>query len=97
MSSNALASASLVALLVTGLLPAQAKTPAAQSQKEFAMLAPWQGPYGGVPAWSKVQPADFPAAFAVAMQAQREAIRHISENPKPATFANTILDRKSVV
>lgn len=55
------------------------------------MLAPWQGPYGGVPAWSKVQPAAFTAAFDMAMQAQREAIQRIIANPQPATFANTIL------
>ena len=91
MSSNVLASASLLALLVTGVIPAIAGTPVAQPQKEFPMLAPWQGPYGGVPAWSKVQPADFPAAFVVAMQARRDAIKHITENPRPATFANTIL------
>jgi peptidyl-dipeptidase Dcp len=54
------------------------------------MLAPWQGPHGGVPAWSKVQPSEFPAAFDAAMQAQREAIQRITGNPKPATFANTI-------
>jgi peptidyl-dipeptidase Dcp len=54
------------------------------------MLAPWQGPFGGVPPWSKVKPAEFPAAFNVAMQAQRDAIRRITGDPEPATFANTI-------
>ncbi len=56
-----------------------------------AMLAPWKGPFGGVPAWSAVKPEEFPAAFEAAMNAQREAIKRITENPKPATFENTIL------
>jgi peptidyl-dipeptidase Dcp len=57
---------------------------------EPALLAPWQGPFGGVPPWSKVKPAEFPAAFNAAMQAQRDAIRRITGDPEPATFANTI-------
>jgi len=73
--------------LMLGLTPSFAKTPAPSPE----MLAPWQGPYGGVPAWSKVKPEEFPAAFEVAMQASRVAIQRIAENPKPATFANTIL------
>jgi len=55
------------------------------------MLGPWVGPYGGVPAWSQVRPDQFPAAFAVAMQAQREAIQRITGNPEAPSFANTIL------
>jgi peptidyl-dipeptidase Dcp len=54
------------------------------------MLSPWQGNHGGTPAWSKVNPAEFPAAFAAAMSAQRLAIKRITDNPAPATFANTI-------
>ena len=55
------------------------------------MLSPWKGPHGGVPAWSEIQPAAFPAAFATAMQVQRDALQRITANPRPATFANTIL------
>ena len=55
-----------------------------------AMLAPWKGPYGGVPPWDRVVPAAFPAAFERAMAAQREEIRRIKDNPRPPTFGNTI-------
>lgn len=65
--------------------PVKPKTPAP------AMLAPWKGPFGGVPAWSVVKPADFPAAYQHAMDTQRAALRKIVENPAPATFENTIL------
>ncbi|MBI3130579.1 MAG: M3 family metallopeptidase [Acidobacteria bacterium] len=55
------------------------------------MIAPWKGPFGGVPAWSVVKPEAFPEAFEAAMNAQRAAIKRITTNPKPATFENTIL------
>ena len=55
------------------------------------LLAPWKGPFSGVPAWDKVDPRAFPAAFEAAMADQRERIRRITENPRPPTFANTIL------
>ncbi|HJV23753.1 MAG TPA: M3 family metallopeptidase [Holophagaceae bacterium] len=56
-----------------------------------ALLAPWKGPFGGVPAWSAVKPEEFPEAFRLAMEAQRSAIRRITDNAAPATFENTIL------
>jgi len=38
-----------------------------------------------------VDPAAFPTAFEMAMALQRRRIRRIARNPKPPTFANTIL------
>jgi peptidyl-dipeptidase Dcp len=55
-----------------------------------AMLAPWTGPFGGVPAWSTVKVEEFSRAFAIAMDEQRAQIRAIAEDPSPATFQNTI-------
>lgn len=81
----------LAACLVLGLAPIQARTPMSHAAQEPAMLAPWTGPYGGVPAWSKIKPAEFPAAYDLAMKAQRKAVQHITDNPKTPTFANTIL------
>ena len=49
-----------------------------------AMLAPWKGPFGGVPPWDKVAPAAFPAAFERAMAAQRREIARITGNPHAA-------------
>lgn len=76
--------------LTLGLSPAHAGAPVKPAAVQPAMLAPWQGPFGGVPAWGKVKPADFPAAYDIAMNEQREAIQRITKNPKPATFENTI-------
>ncbi len=55
------------------------------------LLAPWSGPYGGVPPWDKIAPAQFPAAFARAIDLRREEIRLITENTAAPTFANTII------
>jgi peptidyl-dipeptidase Dcp len=55
-----------------------------------AMLDAWTGPFGGVPAWGKVKPAEFPTAFAAAMEEQRAAIKAITANPAAPTFENTI-------
>ena len=55
------------------------------------LLREWEGPYGGVPAWDKVQPAEFPAAFDVAMAEAKQEIEAIAKNPAPPTFLNTLV------
>jgi len=55
-----------------------------------AMLSPWKGPYGGVPPWDQVKPADFVAAFGAGMEDERGRIRAIVANPEAPTFENTI-------
>jgi peptidyl-dipeptidase Dcp len=54
------------------------------------LLQPWQGPYDGVPAWDKVDPKKFPAAFDAAMKATKAEYERILDNPEPITFNNTI-------
>ena len=54
------------------------------------LLAPWQGPYGGVPPWDKVKLADFGNAFMNGLALQQAEIDVIANNPEPPTFANTI-------
>jgi peptidyl-dipeptidase Dcp len=54
------------------------------------MLAPWKGPFGGVPPWHQVAPEAFPAAFERAMEAQRAQLRRITGDPRPPAFGNTI-------
>ena len=55
------------------------------------MLAPWRGPYGGVPPWHLVREGEFVAAFAVAIKEAQADIEKIANNPEPASFANTIV------
>jgi peptidyl-dipeptidase Dcp len=54
------------------------------------LLAPWPGPYGGVPPWDRVKPADFPAAFEAALAEQRVEIAAIVADAADASFENTI-------
>ncbi|HJW32932.1 MAG TPA: M3 family metallopeptidase [Holophagaceae bacterium] len=81
----------LGACLVLAGTPGHAGVPMKPETAAAAMIAPWKGPFGGVPAWSAVKPEAFPEAFEAAMNAQRAAIKRITDNPKPATFENTIL------
>ena len=55
------------------------------------LLAPWRGPCLGVPAWDRIDPADFPAAFQTAMEDLRGRIRRIARNRQAPAFGNTIL------
>ncbi len=54
------------------------------------LLAPWTGPYGGVPAFDKVKVADFAPALEAAMAQELAEVEAIANNPEPATFENTI-------
>lgn len=56
-----------------------------------ALLAPWTGPYGGVPPWSDVRTEEFIPAFDIAIANAEAEIDTIAENVQPPTFANTIL------
>ena len=91
MTSPVCARLGLIAALLLGALPGRSGAPTATPGKESALLSPWQGNHGGTPAWSKVKPAEFPAAFSAAMSDQRLAIQRITDNPAPASFTNTIL------
>lgn len=55
------------------------------------LLATWTGPYGGVPPWDRVQPADFPEAFAIAIDLRQAEIDAIANNAEPPTFENTFV------
>ncbi|GAA0545393.1 M3 family metallopeptidase [Rhizomicrobium palustre] len=54
------------------------------------LLAPWTGPYGGVPDFSKVNLADFMPALKAGIEENRADIAKIANNKAPATFENTI-------
>jgi peptidyl-dipeptidase Dcp len=58
---------------------------------ENPLLAPWKGPYGGVPPWDRVNPAALPAAFEAALALQAAEIDAIARDPESPTFANTLV------
>ncbi len=55
-----------------------------------ALLAPWPGPYGGVPPFDVITPAMFPSALEVSLTERRHDIEAIQGNPDAPTFANTV-------
>jgi peptidyl-dipeptidase Dcp len=78
-------------------LTSSAQSPAAGTASvtlhtnQTPLLAPWGGPHGGVPAFDKVKVADFKPGLEAAMTENLAEIAAIANNPKPATFDNTIV------
>jgi peptidyl-dipeptidase Dcp len=54
------------------------------------LLAPWAGPYGGVPPFDKVRVEQFKPALEAAIAAKLADIDAIASDPRPATFDSTI-------
>lgn len=65
--------------------PAAKTVPAGQNP----MLAPWTGPYEGVPPWDKLDPELFPDAFQKAMDEVKAEVQAVIDNPAAPTFDNT--------
>src|SRR4051812_35488646 len=54
-------------------------------------LAPWSGPYGGVPPFDKLAADAFPKAFELGLALQLAEIEAIAQNPEPPSFENTFV------
>jgi peptidyl-dipeptidase Dcp len=54
------------------------------------LLAPWSGPYGGVPPFDQVKVEHFAPALEAGMEDQLASVAKISAETAPATFENTI-------
>jgi peptidyl-dipeptidase Dcp len=57
---------------------------------DHVLIAPWTGPYGGVPPWDKIDTKDFIPAFDKAIADARAEVDAITANKEKATFENTI-------
>jgi peptidyl-dipeptidase Dcp len=55
------------------------------------LLKAWEGPYGGVPPWDKLDVAGFGKAFETGLALLLAEVDVIAENPEPPTFANTFV------
>lgn len=60
-------------------------------QVENTLLQEWEGPYGGVPAFDKMEVNDIKEAVLTAMELRLAEIDEIANNDAPPTFENTIL------
>ena len=54
------------------------------------LIAPWTGPYGGVPPWNQAKAEYFPGAFEAALAEQRAEIEAIVADDAAPNFDNTI-------
>ena len=66
-------------------MPLSAKSP------EAVLLAPWTGPYGGVPPFDRARVDLLAPALETAMAAELAETDALAANPEPATFENTIV------
>ncbi len=82
------AGAGLAALVAAGTALA-ATAPEATVQNP--LLAPWSGPYGGVPPFDKVKVEQFKPALETAMTEALAEIDKVANDPAPPTFENTIV------
>ena len=55
------------------------------------LLAPFEGPYGGVPAFDAMDLADLKPALEAGMAANLAEVEAIAQNPAPPSFDNTIV------
>ncbi len=67
------------------------KTPTDEAETNV-LLAEWTGPYGGVPAFDKMDLMALKPALEAGMEANLAEVEVIAENPEPPTFENTILE-----
>ncbi|WP_228913140.1 M3 family metallopeptidase [Salinimicrobium sediminilitoris] len=58
---------------------------------ENDLLQEWTGPYGGVPAFDKMNLEELQPAMEQAMASHLQEVLMISTNPAPPTFENTVL------
>ncbi|MBK7233469.1 MAG: M3 family metallopeptidase [Saprospiraceae bacterium] len=61
-----------------------------QATKEFTVLKKWEGPYGGVPAFDKIDIQEFIPATEVALREKALEIDSIAHQSEKPSFANTI-------
>ena len=61
-----------------------------EAKVENPLLAPWAGPYGGVPPFDRVEVAQFRPALEAGMASQLAEVEAIDADPAPPTFENTI-------
>ena len=85
----------MIAVLAVGVACSQQSADQASGEGAAAdgnvLLAEWTGPYGGVPAFDKMDLADLKPALEIGMETNLAEIDVIANNPEPPTFENTIL------
>lgn len=74
----------------SGVMAQEDVASAAAVAAENPLMVEWTGPYGGVPAFDKMEIGDLKAALEAGMTLSLAEVETIANNPEPATFENTI-------
>ncbi len=80
-----------VCAVVLTLVAACGEQTATTEHEMNMLLAEWTGPYGGVPAFDRMDLAYLKPALEAGMAENLEEIEAIASNPEPPTFENTIV------
>jgi len=67
------------------------KDASAVAKSENPLLAPWSGPFGGVPPFGKFKVADIQTAMDQGMAQELAEIDQIANDPNPPDYTNTIV------
>jgi peptidyl-dipeptidase Dcp len=78
-------------MVITFISCNQTKEKTDNMTTENVLLQEWAGPYGGVPAFDKMNIADIKPAIEKGMEEKLQEIDAITSNTEPATFENTIV------
>lgn len=90
---SAISAAVILSLSACSEKPSESQqTAAAAQQAQNILAAPYTGPYGGVPAFDKMQLTDLVPALEAAMQKNLDEIDVITANKAAPTFDNTIVE-----
>jgi len=84
----------LVAMVTIGTMLSNTTTNSSamnMTTEDNPLLATWDGPYGGIPPFDRVQIPLFKPALEAAMSEQLAEIQKIANDPAPPDFENTIV------
>ena len=84
----------LVAMVTIGTMLSNTTTNSSamnMTTEDNPLLATWEGPYGGIPPFDRVQIPLFKPALEAAMSEQLAEIQKIANDPAPPDFENTIV------
>src|SRR5919112_2261991 len=82
---------SIVLLIAVTMLANTTTNTSHAVTEENPLLAKWEGPYGGIPPFDRVQVPLFKPALEAAMAEQLAEIQKLVNDPAPPDFENTIV------
>ncbi|HEY0366966.1 MAG TPA: M3 family metallopeptidase [Pyrinomonadaceae bacterium] len=82
---------SIVLLIAVTMLANTTTNTSHATADENPLLANWEGPYGGLPPFDRVQIPLFKPALEAAMAERSGEVQRIASEPAPPTFENTIV------